>query len=65
MIPYVVWTGSLNFSIASTLSFENAILIRKKEVVDLYFKEFCQILALSEPLDWASEWMRPEWWIGT
>jgi len=65
IFPYAVWTGSLNFSVSSTLSFENAILIKREDIAELYLKEFCQILALSESLDWSSEWMKPEWYIGT
>lgn len=63
--PKSVWTGSLNFSVSSTRSFENAIFINNKIIAKAYFDEFCQILALSEPLDWETEWMQPEWRIGS
>ena len=65
IIPYAVWTGSLNFSLSSSLSFENAVVLYNSKVAKQYFREFCQILALSEPLNWNSEWMQPEWRIGT
>lgn len=64
-IPISVWTGSFNFSHCATQSFENAVYIQSQSIAESYFKEFCQILALSEPLDWESEWMQPEWRIGS
>jgi len=30
-----------------------------------YYREWAHVLALSEPLDWTSEWCAPEWRIGT
>lgn len=63
--PYAVWTGSFNLSYCASMSFENAIFIRNKDIATAYFGEFCQILAMSEPLDWKSDWIQPEWRIGS
>ena len=60
-----VWTGSYNISNTATKSFENAIVIHNKDAATCYFREWAQITALSEPLDWTSEWCAPEWRIGT
>ena len=60
-----VWTGSYNISNTATKSLENAIIIRNKQGAQAYFNEWAQITALSEPLDWESEWCEPEWRIGT
>ncbi|MBM9548429.1 hypothetical protein JWG40_15485 [Leptospira sp. 201903074] len=59
--PYAVWTGSFNFTKNAIFSFENAIYINDKKVADRYFEEFGQIAALSEPLDWETEYIKPEW----
>lgn len=64
-IPYAVWTGSFNFTRNATYSFENAIIIHDRTIADAYMKEYCHILGLSEPLDWESPWMAPEYRIGT
>ena len=63
--PYAVWTGSFNFTKNATYSLENALYITNKQIVDAYFKEYSQIFALSEPLDWTHEWVAPEYRIGT
>ncbi len=63
--PYAVWTGSFNFTKNATFSLENALYITQKEVVDAYYREYGQIAAISEPLNWKSDWMAPEWRIGT
>lgn len=65
VIPYAVWTGSFNVTANATRSFENAVVIRDETVSAAYLKEFGQILALSEPLDWNSDWISPQWRIGT
>ncbi|MFG0885956.1 phospholipase D-like domain-containing protein [Vibrio sp. CJQ_6] len=59
--PYAVWTGSFNFSHNATNSFENAVYITDQKVVDAYFNEYTQIAAISEPLDWTSDWIAPQW----
>ena len=63
--PYAVWTGSFNLTANATASLENAVVIRRPSIARAYFNEWQQILALSEPLDWRSEWCAPEWRIGT
>jgi len=60
-----VWTGSYNLSATSARSFENVVVIHDKSVSQAYFKEWNQITALSESLDWTSEWSEPEWRIGS
>ena len=60
-----VWTGSYNISHTATKSLENAVVIRDQDIAQAYFNEWSQIMALSEPLDWESEWVAPEWRIGT
>ena len=63
--PYEVWTGSFNFTQNATKSFENAIVIKNNRIVNAFYHEYAQIAALSEPLDWNSNWVAPEWRIGT
>lgn len=63
--PYEVWTGSFNFTQNATLSFENAIVLRDINIVRAFYREYAQVAALSEPLDWQSRWAAPEWRIGT
>lgn len=63
--PYAVWTGSFNLTKNATMSLENALFITDKKIVNAYFEEYGQIAAMSEELDWISEWAAPEWRIGT
>ena len=63
--PYGVWTGSFNLTKNAGYSLENALYITDPSIVDAYFQEYGQIAALSEELDWESEWATPEWRIGT
>ena len=65
IIPYAVWTGSFNFTKNATYSFENALYIKQKNVARAYFNEYSKIVGLSEPLDWTSDWVEPQWRIGT
>ena len=65
IVPYGVWTGSFNFTWNAGRSLENAVYIEDPIAVQAYFQEFGQILAISEPLDWESEWARPDWRLGT
>lgn len=64
-IPYAVWTGSFNFTDNATKSFENALVLTDSRIVEAFAQEHAQIAALSEPLDWTSNWAEPEWRIGT
>lgn len=59
--PYAVWTGSFNFTMNASYSFENAIIIRDAAIATAYFREFAQLFLLSEPLDWTSHEIEPEW----
>lgn len=63
--PVSVWTGSFNLTANSRRSLENAVLITDAEIASRYYVEWEQILALSEPLDWETEWCAPEWRIGS
>ncbi len=63
--PYGVWTGSFNWTKNSTASLENALYTEDAAVVRAYYQEWEQIVALSEPLNWESEWVDPEWRFGT
>ena len=63
--PKEVWTGSFNLTQNASMSLENALLISDSKIATSYYNEFCQIFALSEPLDWDSEWCAPEFRIGT
>jgi hypothetical protein len=65
LVPYAVWTGSYNFTENASKSLENALLITHPEIVHAFLVEYGHILALSEPLDWESDWLAPEWRIGT
>lgn len=63
--PYAVWTGSFNFTETANRSFENAVFIQDQDVAAAFLNEYSQIVALSEPLDWESNWVQPEWRIGS
>lgn len=63
--PYAVWTGSFNLTANSANSLENALYIENEQIARAYFEEYGQIAAMSEPLDWESEWCSPQWRIGT
>lgn len=65
LTPLAVWTGSYNLTATAKRSFENAVLLTNEEAASVYFREYSQILALSEPLDWEHEYVAPEWRIGT
>lgn len=60
-----VWTGSFNFTKNAGHSLENAVYIESHEIADAYYREWAQITAISEPLDWESDWVAPEWRIGS
>lgn len=63
--PYAVWTGSFNLTFNAADSVENAVLIRNDEIAAAYAEEFGSIFGLSEPLNWSSEWVAPEYRIGS
>lgn len=61
----MVWTGSYNFTQNAERSWENAVIIRDPVIADAYLREWAQLYSLSEPLDWKSPYVAPEWRIGT
>ena len=63
--PYSVWTGSFNPTMNGAKSRENAVTIDSVTVAEFYLYEWQKVFAMSEPLDWTSEWSDPEWRIGT
>jgi hypothetical protein len=63
--PVAVWTGSFNFSKNAVNSFENAVVLTNRVIAEAFYGEWAQVIALSEPLDWESEWCAPEWRIGS
>ena len=60
-----LWTGSCNLSRMSMRSIENALVIRDPVIANAYVREWALIAALSEPLDWNSEWADPQWRLGS
>ncbi|KAJ3072014.1 hypothetical protein HK102_006332 [Quaeritorhiza haematococci] len=65
IVPYAVWTGSLNLTHNSENSLENGVYIDDRGLALAYSKEFGQVYAISEPLDWEHKWVCPEYRIGT
>ncbi len=63
--PYAVWTGSFNMTFNASESLENAIIIRHLDIAKAYLEEFGTIFGLSEPLDWSSDWIEPDYRLGT
>lgn len=64
-IPKKVWTGSFNFTQNANLSFENALIIDDEKIAKAFYKEWQHIMLFSEELDWRTDWIEPEWRIGT
>lgn len=64
-IPRAVWTGSFNATFNATQSLENAVIITDDNIAQAYFDEWCDIIGISEPLDWRSKYVAPEWRYGT
>jgi hypothetical protein len=63
--PYAVWTGSFNLTHNAALSLENALFITDPNIVEAYYREWEQIQAISEGLNWDNDWAEPEHRIGT
>ena len=63
--PSAVWTGSFNFTHNATQSLENALVIRRPEIARVYMQEWRTLLGLSEPLNWSSQYVEPDFRIGT
>lgn len=65
IVPRSVWTGSFNPTSNGTRSRENAVHIKSESAAKFFVEEWAKVFAVSEPLDWSSEWSQPEWRIGT
>jgi hypothetical protein len=65
VVPRAVWTGSFNPTANGTRSRENAVLISSGEIASRYMLEWFNVYAISEPLDWESDWCEPQYRIGT
>lgn len=65
LAPHAVWTGSFNFTHNGSKSLENAIVIRDPDIANAYMCEYLQLALISESLDWHSQWVAPQWRIGT
>jgi PLD-like domain len=67
--PETVSTGSFNLTKNSTFSLENVIIFSSdfntNHFVKSFLNEHHELFALSEPLDWTSDWIEPEYRIGT
>ena len=63
--PYAVWTGSFNFTQNAVRSLENGLLLTDPTIVSAYCDEWARVEAISEELDWTSDWAAPEWRVGT
>lgn len=68
--PYTVWTGSFNPSKNATKSLENVVCLRNREpkqkdrVETPFLNTWIHTLSLSEPLNFSSDELSPEWQIG-
>ncbi len=64
-----VWTGSFNLTQNAVYSLENAICLNdstgENPIINSYLKEHHQIFCLSENLDWTTDWIEPEFRIGS
>ena len=63
--PHTVWTGSFNLTKNAAMSLENALVLTDSGIIQAYYREWEQILAISERLDWCTDWCEPEWRIGS
>lgn len=67
--PIAVWTGSFNFTKNATYSFENAVYMvdnsGENKILNSYLKEHHSIFELSEPLNWETDWINPQYEQGT
>ena len=64
-VPTSVWTGSFNFTNNANNSLENAVVINDPVIAEAYFKEYAQVMLLSEKLDRETPWVSPEYRIGS
>ena len=59
--PKLVWTGSYNPTRLANRSLESTLVIRDERIATLFLHKWACIMALSEPLDWTSDSVQPEW----
>lgn len=65
VLPKFVWTGSYNLTKNATDSWENVVIIRDHVIAEAYANEWAQLMVFSEPLDWDTDWVAPEYRIGS
>lgn len=63
-IPKLVWTGSYNISHNAEASLENAVILSDPGIVSAYWEQWMRIQEQSEPLNWKSRWVQPEYRVG-
>jgi hypothetical protein len=63
--PRIVWTGSANLTRLTHRSRENSLIIRDPKIAAAYLDEWVDLMTLSEPLDWDSDGVDPEWRLGS
>ena len=63
--PRVLWTGSANLTRLTARSRENVVIIRDLIIGLAYLQEWVSLMCFSEPPDWDSPWVNPEWREGT
>lgn len=61
--PEAAWLGSFNFTRNASRSLESTVIVRDQEIARRLRDEFCAILEISEPLDWNSQHIKPEFWV--
>lgn len=64
-IPYAVWTGSFNFTKNGAASLENALYLEDPAVSEAFCNEWAQMVEISEPLDWHSEYVTSDVYFNT
>lgn len=60
-VPQKVLTGSFNFSGNGVRSLENVVIINDERIAQIYCDEWEKVMEISEPLNWASEYVDPQW----
>lgn len=63
--PKIVWSGSANLTRLTPRSRENCLILRDPRIASGYFQEWVDLASISEQLDWESEWVEPEWKLGS
>lgn len=54
--PLAVWTGSFNMTYNSTNSLENGLFLRDKNIVLAYYRQWAEIVGISDMLDWSTNY---------